>query len=347
MNLLKNLAVLSIPKHQELTQESKWFIPESCERKVIVIPQRELVKVPKHILHLAKKCKSNAVSKRSEKVDTGEDGYQKLLKIACGLEAKKVGEPHILGQIRDKWNEYIERNPTRAGEFKTTMRSLFEDAKKIRRSILEKLRPTSIARVATKLAGIKGGENILIIGANQAITNRIGHALGKDGKKSVGTITVTHKDIEGVLNRAIEFEEEQKEKRMMSEIDYVAIEDALSKINSFDHVFICEEMLDQEFDQKIIDAWKSRKRKDGHIAHLKGDNNYLTNTQWKNSNLENFINPEKITLLYRKETEANEQIIQDALIACSNCALARSRGKKPIARFLTAQSYLAKAKLVS
>lgn len=83
-------------------------------------------------------------------IHQAEDGVRHMLKVACGLDSMMVGEPQILGQLKQTYQEAC-----RVGTIKQTLRELFQyvfnASKRIRHVSGIGKNPVSIAYMAVQL----------------------------------------------------------------------------------------------------------------------------------------------------------------------------------------------------
>lgn len=329
------------------------FVAESCARQLLVGTTQDLSCIPQEFVTQARKANSSyaedANVTRVARIKEGESGYDYLLQLTCGLLSKKRGEPHILGQIRTNWNKYVEAFQERGARLVSVMNALFEDAKKIRRAILEQLTEVSDLTCGKLLAGIEGGEKILVIAGSNSLTFDTVRELGKSGRRSAREIHIAVTNPSQSVELSKDCQEAKRRKLLASEVQVIPETNVISDgFNNFDHVFVCIPMgQNTELDEKITTTWSQRTRDKGFIVHYRGDPNArnTTSTYWQTARLRNFISPEQIKEQYSYKQQANRQVRTNAKQACENSAIARSCGKKPIEDYLTLpkDQYLKKA----
>lgn len=111
--------------------------------------------LPTGFWHLATCLRSIVISDRPDNPQslepydlmTGEDAYEFLLKIICGLDSPLLGETEVLGQFKDFYKKY-------EADFSSAVRDILQnlnrDAKKIRASFLQNLGCTSYGSLLRK-----------------------------------------------------------------------------------------------------------------------------------------------------------------------------------------------------
>jgi hypothetical protein len=340
-DLISKFIVLNLPatpKNPAPSWQGKeeFFTPESCARQLLVGTEEDLHKIPDDVKQKASKSETTTLKRSSNRTRTSirraGEAYQYLLKVSCGLDSQKKGEPHILGQVRKTWKSFEQAYQDRAKQLSTIMQAVFEDAKKIRTNILNRLKPIDTAVAAKDLAGIKGGERVLIIAEKEGTTTDIARALGKECATTVGELVITHPNQQALSERFSELQIEARDKRIKSPIQSINYQELLQEgFEQYDYVFVCQPMNDSELDRQIIDQWKMRCREDGKLVHIKG-NPLLRNTTtdlWKNAELGNFVRPEEISQFHRDCIQEDRKTIDHAEKACDYCSETRARNLKP------------------
>jgi glutamyl-tRNA reductase len=132
----------------------------------------------------------------------GRDTVQHLFRVASSMDSMVVGEPEILGQVKQAYATAVE-----FGSVKKILSGLFQRsfnlAKKIRTETDISSKPTSVGAVATKLAlqifGKSGVQEILIVGAGQMAEVSLKNIIGQiSGCK----ITICNRTVEKAKNLA-------------------------------------------------------------------------------------------------------------------------------------------------
>ncbi|KEI35342.1 glutamyl-tRNA reductase [Francisella sp. W12-1067] len=104
------------------------------------------------------------------KLRQGTEVIRHLMKLACGLESMVLGEPQILGQVKDSYTQSKE-NRALGKELDRVFQKVFATAKKVRSETRIGHCPVSVAFSAISLAKKQldsiSTKNVLIIGAGQ------------------------------------------------------------------------------------------------------------------------------------------------------------------------------------
>jgi glutamyl-tRNA reductase len=340
-DLISKFIVLNFPatpKNPAPSWQGKeeFFTPESCARQLLVGTEEDLHSIPDNIKRKASKSENVHLRKNSNTTRTfiriADEAYKYLLKVSCGLDSQKKGEPHILGQVKKKWQAFEQAYQSRAKKISTIMQAIFNDANKIRTHILNRLKPIDINVAAKDLAGIKGGEKVLVIAEKYGITQNIARALGKECATTVGELVITHPNQQELTDRYQELQIESRDRRIIAPVSSVNFQDLLQRgLEEYDYVFVCQPMNNSELDQQLIAKWKQRSRKDGKLVHLKGNPNFgnATTFPWNNAGLKNFVTPEQIKQFHRECMEEDKRTINHAERACDYCSEQRAKNSKP------------------
>lgn len=102
-----------------------------------------------------------------------EYAIRHTLKVACGLDSLVLGEPQILGQLKQAYAMAVEQGAT-GKQLNKLLQYAFSVAKKIRTETAVGTTPVSVAYAAVRLArqihGDLGDKTALLIGAGETIT---------------------------------------------------------------------------------------------------------------------------------------------------------------------------------
>ena len=113
---------------------------------------------------------SSEILKKYTYVYCGEDAITHLFKVACGLDSLVLGEPQILGQVKDAFAKSKEFS-TKTTYLKKIEEATFKIAKKVRTNTGISENPVSVSYAAVELAkkifGILSKSRALIIGAGE------------------------------------------------------------------------------------------------------------------------------------------------------------------------------------
>jgi glutamyl-tRNA reductase len=103
----------------------------------------------------------------------GEEAVRHLFQVACGLDSLVLGEPQIMGQLKQAWNEA--RDAGGAGKLTDRLfQRAFSISKEVRSETGINDHPVSVAYIAAILArqifGDLGRKTVLMVGAGEMIT---------------------------------------------------------------------------------------------------------------------------------------------------------------------------------
>ena len=91
-----------------------------------------------------------------------------LLRFACGLESRLVGETEIFGQIKESWREFAAVPGALSRELDSWVQRLFKDTKEVRAGQLSRLGSASYgSQVRRLLGGAATAGPTLLVGAGQ------------------------------------------------------------------------------------------------------------------------------------------------------------------------------------
>ena len=133
-----------------------------------------------------------------------DEAVRHVFRVACGLDSMVLGEPQILGQLKD-----AVRDAERAGTLGKQLRQLFQHtfsvAKKVRTDTEIGANPVSVASAAVSLAqqffaGFSQ-HTALLIGAGVTIELVAKHLTGKD----LGRLFIANRDLERARRLASKF----------------------------------------------------------------------------------------------------------------------------------------------
>lgn len=133
-----------------------------------------------------------------------DEGITHIFKVACGLDSMVLGEPQILGQLKDAF-----RTAEEAGTVGQTLTRLFHHtfsvAKKVRTDTEIGSNPVSVAYAAVSLANQFfagfGNHTALLIGAGMTIELVAKHLK----RKCIGRLLIANRDVARARNVASEY----------------------------------------------------------------------------------------------------------------------------------------------
>src|SRR5260221_3867882 len=133
-----------------------WVIA-TCQRTVLVAAGREARAALAERLPQAVLAQGYA----------GADAYAFLLRFACGLESRLVGETEIFGQIKESWREFCAHPGLLSRQLDSWVQLLFQDTKEVRARQLSGLGSASYGSQVRRLLGTATAGPTLLIGAGQ------------------------------------------------------------------------------------------------------------------------------------------------------------------------------------
>ncbi len=134
-----------------------------------------------------------------------EDAIRHLFRVACGLDSMVLGEPQILGQLKDAFRQ-AEQSDTVGSHLKRLFHHTFSVAKKVRTDTEIGSSPVSVAYAAVNLANqFFAGfskHTALLIGAGTTIELVAKHLYGK----GIGRMFVANRDFARAQSVAAQFD---------------------------------------------------------------------------------------------------------------------------------------------
>jgi glutamyl-tRNA reductase len=145
----------------------------------------------------------------------GIDAVRHLFRVACSLDSLILGEPQILGQVKDAYAVARSIGAVQSN-LERLMQSAFSTAKKVRRDTKIGKAPVSVASVAVdlikKVLGSLRGRRILLVGAGEMSGLAAKH-LVRQGAESIAVANRTFENAVGLAARlggpAVRFEDIQ------------------------------------------------------------------------------------------------------------------------------------------
>jgi len=134
----------------------------------------------------------------------GEDAIRHLFRVACGLDSMVLGEPQILGQLKDAYRQADTRQAM-GTQLNRLFHHTFSVAKKVRTDTEIGTSPVSVAYAAVNLADqfFSGfsKHTALLIGAGVTIELVAKHLQ----RKNIGRMFVANRDLSRAQNLATQF----------------------------------------------------------------------------------------------------------------------------------------------
>ena len=137
-------------------------------------------------------------------VHTGEDAVRHLFRVASGLDSMVMGEPQILGQVKDSYSIAVQ-NDTAGVIINKLFHKAFSVAKRIRTETRIGAAAVSISYAAVELAkkifGNLTGKTVMLVGAGEMAELAAKHLL----TAGVREILITNRTYERAVEMAREF----------------------------------------------------------------------------------------------------------------------------------------------
>jgi len=133
-----------------------------------------------------------------------DEAIRHIFRVACGLDSMVLGEPQILGQLKDAYRE-AQRSGTVGKQLSRLFQHTFSVAKKVRTDTKIGANPVSVASAAVSLAqqffaGF-GQHTALLVGAGVTVELLAKHLTGK----GLGRLFVANRDVEKARRLASKF----------------------------------------------------------------------------------------------------------------------------------------------
>ncbi len=134
----------------------------------------------------------------------GEEAIRHIFRVACGLDSMVLGEPQILGQLKDAFRDAQDAE-TLGRKLSLLLQHTFGVAKKIRTDTKIGVSPVSVASAAVNLAGQFFSKferhTALLVGAGATIELVAKHL----HKKGIGRLFVANRSVERARSLAHQF----------------------------------------------------------------------------------------------------------------------------------------------
>ena len=150
-------AALSPDELSAAGAQSQAWVLATCQRTVIVAAGRAAREA------ILQRLPSATAARAYE----GAEAYAFLLRFACGLESKLLGETEIFGQIKESWRAFSAAPGLQSRQLASCMQWLFQDTKEVRASQLSALGSASYGSQVRRLLGAVSTGPTLLIGAGQ------------------------------------------------------------------------------------------------------------------------------------------------------------------------------------
>lgn len=168
-------------------QEGPHFRWETCLRTIAIFPD--------HMSDVSGDL-SDSISGNLELL-SGEEAYEKLLELICGLHSPILGETEVFGQFKDAVQKFLASN-TQSDSFDQAFRAwangLLEDAKLVRRSHLQNLGSQSYGSLVRRELREFGSSAVDILGAGRLVCDILPW-ISKKSDRVANEITVHCRDL--------------------------------------------------------------------------------------------------------------------------------------------------------
>src|SRR5271154_331088 len=243
----------------------------------------------------------------------GIEAYAFLLRFACGLESKLVGETEIFGQIKQAWREYAAAAGALRQQLDPLIQQLFQDTKEIRARFLSGLGSASYGSQVRRILGDCGrGGPTLLIGSGQ-----LAQAVAPWVECS--ELWISNRTPKRALELATEVRERHPA-RPCKVPDGSAQAELLAWREARD-VVLCVPA-DQERDGQRIAAWLAAQPRPGRIIHLGAGGS--AEGQW--AQVPGLTSLSALFEMLRTQLDQRQRHVQRARHACAEKALLRSLG---------------------
>lgn len=132
------------------------------------------------------------------------DAIRHIFRVACGLDSMVLGEPQILGQLKDAWRD-AQHSGSLGGDLSRLMQHTFSVAKKVRTDTEIGSSPVSVAYAAVHLAqqffANFGKHTAILVGAGVTIDLVAKHLK----RKNIGRLFIANRNLDRARNLAGEY----------------------------------------------------------------------------------------------------------------------------------------------
>ena len=224
-----------------------WVI-STCQRAVIVAAGREARAALTGRLPEAARAQGY----------TGAEAYAFLLRFACGLESRLVGETEIFGQIKESWREFCAHPGMLSRQLDSWVQLLFQDTKEVRARQLSGLGSASYGSQVRRLLGAASAGPTLLVGAGQ-----LAQAVAPWIETGELLLWNRTRDKALELSRVVSERHPQRACRVLE----ATAEAELEAWSTAGDIVLCVPA-DPARDAARIAAWKARPGHNGRIVHL-------------------------------------------------------------------------------
>jgi glutamyl-tRNA reductase len=229
---------------------------------------------------------------------TGREAYAFLLRFACGLESKMLGETEVFGQIKQEWKVFAERQSEFSKDLHKLVQTWFKHTKQIRSYHLVNMGSSSYGSQVRKLLGVTKGTT-LIVGAGQLA-------------QSIAPWLETEELV--IWNRTIEKAKDLQELVVLRHSEQQCRVHAGGELQAWhqtDNVIVCIPA-DPRMDSERVWTWMQKPSR-GVIIHLGLDD--IEGTEW--SQVANLFSLTTLFEMMRRTAEEKQVCLAKAFEACT------------------------------
>jgi len=172
---------------------SECYTLNTCNRTEIYWTGIEISVVEKYLEH--RSGIDSGVLREVAQVFSGSEAIRHLFMVASGLDSQVIGEPQILGQVKDAYRDALAANTT-STLLNRALHRAFRTAKRIRTETDIGSYPVSVASEAVELAGHIFGDistsSVLVVGAGD-MASIAAKRLQSRGVKRLCIVNRTHR----------------------------------------------------------------------------------------------------------------------------------------------------------
>ena len=281
-------------------QSQAWVIA-TCQRSVVVLAGRAAREALLQRLPMAAAARAFEAA----------EAYAFLLRFACGLESKLLGETEIFGQIKESWRAFSAAPSLQSRQLASCVQSLFQDTKEVRANQLSALGSASYGSQVRRLLGTVSAGPTLLIGAGQLAQSVAPWIETEDLLLWNRTADRAHE-----LAALVQERHAQRACRVLEN----TLEAELAAWSLAGDVVICVPA-DATRDAARIAAWRARSGHGGRIVHLGlGD----AETQW--AGVPGLTSLTALFDMLRAQSDLRRVQVVRARRACAEKAVLRSLG---------------------
>jgi hypothetical protein len=303
LNVLHWLGQHKVGREPSAAARHGALVVDTCQRRVAVVDSHEA----------REQLRTHFPADGGLQAFEGHEAYAFLLRFACGLESRLVGECEIFGQVKQAWSDFTTEPSPLAHDLSPWMQRLFQDVKEVRARYLAGMGSASYGSQVRKLLGEPAaGGTTLLVGAGQ-LAESIAPWL-EGGELQIWNRTT---------DRAVELARELIKRpgtRQVSVLD--GHEAELAAWSRARDVIVCIPV-DPERDPARIAAWNTRSDRGGRLIHL-GLSEAGAHSPWRAAS--DLLDLGTLFDLLRSQTEQRRRAVERARRGCAEKALLRALG---------------------